>query len=132
MTAVKNKKFFIEIAICFISVCYLITYFMVLKNIDARNYSAFYYRVTYIIIVPIFYFVSALMIAGLIRHYLFQKKYDTAAKKISGIAVLLILIYIAMLIYFFITGNYPLGFTFLIKNPWVFIIPGILGAIGSQ
>lgn len=72
------------------------------------------------------------MIAGLIRHYLFQKKYDTAVKKISGIAVLLILIYIAMLIYFFITGNYPLGFTFLIKNPWVFIIPGILGAIGSQ
>ena len=51
-------------------------------------------------------------------------------KLAAKIGILLLLIYLVMLIYFFITNNYPLGFIILVNNPWLFIIPGILIAIG--
>ncbi|EFE10802.1 hypothetical protein CLOM621_08888 [Clostridium sp. M62/1] len=126
---IKIKIFLLKYIACIISLFYLISYFIILKNIDAKNYSAFYFNIAYIIAFPIFYFTAALIIVGLIKQYLFQKN-DSIIKLAAKIGILLLLIYLVMLIYFFITNNYPLGFIILVNNPWLFIIPGILIAIG--
>ena len=127
---IKNKQLFFETVVCFIAVCYLYLYFAFLKNIDSENYSAFYFNITYIIIIPIFYFTLALIITNFAKYYLVQKKYNVAMKKFKSIGILLLVIYIVMLTYFFITNSYPFGFIFLINNPWIFIIPGFFVALG--
>ena len=115
---IKNKQLFFETVVCFIAVCYLYLYF------------AFYFNITYIIIFPIFYFTLALIITNFAKYYLVQKKYNVAMKKFKSIGILLLVIYIVMLTYFFITNSYPFGFIFLINNPWIFIIPGFFVALG--
>lgn len=72
----------------------------------------------------------ALIITNFAKYYLIQKKYNVAMKKFKSIGILLLVIYIVMLTYFFITNSYPFGFIFLINNPWIFIIPGFFVALG--